>query len=66
MLPKEVWVPVLVVVQLRCLIAAVHLACAIQSGGCFAFVDTNELQVIERLPGLFGRYFHSPGMAFAH
>jgi quercetin dioxygenase-like cupin family protein len=29
-------------------------------------VDTNSLDVIERLPGWFGRYFHSPSMTFAH
>lgn len=30
------------------------------------FVDTNSLDVIERLPGWRGRYFHSPSMTFAH
>jgi quercetin dioxygenase-like cupin family protein len=30
------------------------------------FVDTNRLDVIERLPGWHGRCFHSPSMAFAH
>jgi len=30
------------------------------------FVDTQELKVIERLPGWHGRYFHSPNMTFAH
>jgi quercetin dioxygenase-like cupin family protein len=30
------------------------------------FVDTSSLDVIERLPGWFGRYFHSPSMTFAH
>jgi quercetin dioxygenase-like cupin family protein len=30
------------------------------------FVDTNDLRVIERLPGWHGRYFHSPSMTFAH
>jgi quercetin dioxygenase-like cupin family protein len=30
------------------------------------FVDTNDLKVIERLPGWHGRYFHSPSMTFAH
>ena len=30
------------------------------------FVDTNSLPVTERLPGWFGRYFHSPSMTFAH
>jgi quercetin dioxygenase-like cupin family protein len=30
------------------------------------FVDTSRLRVIERLPGWFGRYFHSPSMTFAH
>src|SRR5260370_30201374 len=30
------------------------------------FVDTNSLDVIERLPGWYGRYFHSASMTFAH
>src|SRR5206468_7400467 len=30
------------------------------------FVDTRKLNVIERLPGWHGRYFHSPSMTFAH
>ncbi|MGH9454020.1 MAG: cupin domain-containing protein [Terriglobia bacterium] len=30
------------------------------------FVDTGGLDVIERLPGWYGRYFHSPSMTFAH
>jgi quercetin dioxygenase-like cupin family protein len=30
------------------------------------FVDTSSLNVIERLPGWYGRYFHSPSMTFAH
>lgn len=30
------------------------------------FVDTTKLDVIERLPGWRGRYFHSPSMTFAH
>jgi quercetin dioxygenase-like cupin family protein len=30
------------------------------------FVDTSSLPVIERLPGWYGRYFHSPNMTFAH
>lgn len=30
------------------------------------FVDTSSLAVIERLPGWYGRYFHSPNMTFAH
>ena len=30
------------------------------------FVDTGSLRVVERLPGWFGRYFHSPSMTFAH
>jgi quercetin dioxygenase-like cupin family protein len=30
------------------------------------FIDTGKLNVIERLPGWFGRYFHSPNMTFAH
>ena len=31
-----------------------------------SFVDTNRLEVTERLPGWHGRYFHSPSMTFAH
>ena len=30
------------------------------------FVDTAALPVTERLPGWFGRYFHSGSMTFAH
>ncbi len=30
------------------------------------FVDTSSLETIERLPGWFGRYFHSESMTFAH
>jgi quercetin dioxygenase-like cupin family protein len=30
------------------------------------FVDTSNLKVTERLPGWYGRYFHSPSMTFAH
>ncbi len=30
------------------------------------FVDTAKLEVIERKPGWFGRYFQSPHMTFAH
>jgi quercetin dioxygenase-like cupin family protein len=30
------------------------------------FVDIGSLDVIERLPGWYGRYFHSPSMTFAH
>ena len=30
------------------------------------FLDTSSLRVIERLPGWYGRYFHSPSMTFAH
>ena len=30
------------------------------------FVDANGLKIIERLPGWYGRYFHSPSMTFAH
>src|ERR1700677_2941965 len=29
-------------------------------------VDTSSLDVIERLPGWFGRYFYSSNMTFAH
>ena len=30
------------------------------------FVDTSRLEVVERLPGWHGRYFHSANMTFAH
>src|ERR1700721_3244407 len=30
------------------------------------FIDTRTLTVIERLAGVYGRYFHSPSMTFAH
>ena len=30
------------------------------------FVDTSSLNVVERLPGWYGRYFHSSNMTFAH
>ena len=30
------------------------------------FVDVSSLNVIERLPGWHGRYFHSSSMTFAH
>ena len=30
------------------------------------FIDTHSLDVIERLPGWYGRYFHSQSMTFAH
>jgi|SRR5579883_329146 len=30
------------------------------------FVDTRDLKVTERLPGWFGRYFHSSQMTFAY
>jgi len=30
------------------------------------FVDVSMLNVIERLPGWHGRYFHSASMTFAH
>ena len=30
------------------------------------FVDTDSLDVVERLPGWYGRYFHSSSMTFAH
>jgi len=30
------------------------------------FIDNSALEVIERLPGWYGRYFHSPSMTFAH
>src|SRR5947209_4216469 len=30
------------------------------------FIDTSTLEVIERRPGWYGRYFHSPSMTFAH
>jgi len=31
-----------------------------------SIIDTSSLEVIERLPGWRGRYFHSPSMTFAH
>ena len=31
-----------------------------------AIVEIDTLRVIERLPGWFGRYFHSQNMTFAH
>ncbi len=31
-----------------------------------AFVEINSLNVVERLPGWHGRYFHSSNMTFAH
>ena len=37
-----------------------------KTGIAMPFVDTNGLKVIERLPGLKGRYFHSASMTFAH
>jgi len=30
------------------------------------FINTQDLKVIERLPGWRGRYFHSANMTFAH
>lgn len=30
------------------------------------FIDTCELEVVERKPGWYGRYFNSPSMTFAH
>jgi quercetin dioxygenase-like cupin family protein len=30
------------------------------------FVDISRLDIIERLPGWYGRYFRSPSMTFAH
>jgi quercetin dioxygenase-like cupin family protein len=30
------------------------------------FLDTNKLPVRERLPGWYGRYFHTGNMTFAH
>jgi quercetin dioxygenase-like cupin family protein len=30
------------------------------------FIDVTALDVIERLPGWYGRYFHSSQMTFAH
>jgi quercetin dioxygenase-like cupin family protein len=31
-----------------------------------AFVDISSLNVVERLPGWHGRFFHSANMTFAH
>jgi hypothetical protein len=33
--------------------------------GRMPFIDTHSLNVIERLPGWYGRYFHSQSMTFA-
>ena len=30
------------------------------------FIDTSTLEIVERLPGWYGRYFHSASMTFAH
>lgn len=30
------------------------------------FVDTRKLKIIERAPGWFGRFFHSPSMTFVN
>jgi len=30
------------------------------------FIDTTKLNVVERLPGWHGRYFHSQNMTFEH
>jgi quercetin dioxygenase-like cupin family protein len=30
------------------------------------FIETGNLKVTERLPGWYGRYFHSANMTFAH
>ena len=30
------------------------------------FVNISSFKVTERLPGWYGRYFHSPSMTFAH
>jgi quercetin dioxygenase-like cupin family protein len=30
------------------------------------FIDIRSLEAIERLPGWYGRYFHSANMTFAH
>src|SRR5580704_14565375 len=38
----------------------------LQGRAAMPFVDTSSLNVIERLPGWYGRYFHSPSMTFAH
>ncbi len=29
-------------------------------------IDISRLDVVERLPGWYGRYFHSPSVTFAH
>jgi quercetin dioxygenase-like cupin family protein len=31
-----------------------------------AFIDTEKLRLVQRLPGWSGRYFHSASMTFAH
>lgn len=35
-------------------------------GAAVPFIDTDKLQTVERLPGWYGRYFHSQNMLFAH
>jgi quercetin dioxygenase-like cupin family protein len=45
--------------------AEAMLGC-LQRMGPMPFIDTRTLDVIERLPGWYGRYFHSPSMTFAH
>jgi quercetin dioxygenase-like cupin family protein len=36
------------------------------TGKFMPFIDIAQLPVRERLPGWFGRYFHSANMTFAH
>jgi quercetin dioxygenase-like cupin family protein len=43
-----------------------HCARMLLRGRRMPFVNTNQLRVVERLPGWHGRYFHSPNMTFAH
>jgi mannose-6-phosphate isomerase-like protein (cupin superfamily) len=43
---------------------AVVLGCCTETR--MPFVDTSSLNVVERLPGWYRRYFHSPSMTFAH
>lgn len=45
---------------------AAMLGCIPETPHFMPFVDISSLRVVERLPGWYGRYFHSPSMTFAH
>src|SRR5579872_5498458 len=38
----------------------------LQCGNAMPFIDTDDLPVVERLPGWHGRYFNSANMTFGH